>query len=74
MGMKWYRFHAMHDGEEMHEQIPADTMEEAAMELANIGYTEVIFESMHYTEDNETTVIDFIKGEACCFNPNIASM
>ena len=44
--MKWFWFTAYYNGEEVMERIPADTMEDAALELGKLGYKNVSFIKM----------------------------
>ena len=44
--MKWFWFTAYYNGEEIMERIPADIMEDAALELGKLGYRNVSFIQM----------------------------
>lgn len=70
--MKWYIFNATINNEDVHERIPADSADEALVELSRMGYKNVVLENSTYSMDNgENVVTDFLSGETYCYNNNI---
>ena len=58
--MKWYTFNAYLNNEEVLERIPADNMDDAALELTRMGYKYITFEK---SIDDNNVITDFIIGE-----------